>query len=579
MLDLLIRNGSVVDGTGAPPQHADVAVRDGRIVGLGRAEEPARRTIDADGLTVAPGFIDLHAHYDAQVFWDQALSPSPLHGVTTVVGGNCGLTLAPVEPGDEDFLTRLLARVEAIPVEALRAGVDFRWKTFAEFLDVVETLALGLNIGFMVGHSAIRRAVMGPDASSAEASPVQLQVMQTLLSDAIGAGGLGFSTANVVTQVDGDGRPTPPNFATRDEFIALSEVCGWHPGTSIEFIPGSFLRGFSDEEIELMADMSAAANRHLNWNTPLVNKMAPDLYKRQLMASDVAAERGGRVVPMFMPQNGPNQQDFLRGYVYRALPGWGWLFDLSVDERIRALRDPAVREQLRAALDAETAGLAVTIRSTWGACFVNEPESPELQYLDGRRVGDIARERGISDFDAVLDIAVAAELRVGFVRYPYTDADDWTSMARVEVLRDPRVVLGASDAGAHMDMMVGADFPTRCLGELVREKGIFSLEELIHRFTEVPARLYGLRDRGTVNEGSWADLVILDPDKVDAGQLHTVHDLPAGAPRLVTESAGIHRVCVAGEDVAVDGEITDARPGSLIRSGRDTETVPARATT
>jgi N-acyl-D-aspartate/D-glutamate deacylase len=297
------------------------------------------------------------------------------------------------------------------------------------------------------------------------------------------------------------------------------------------------------------------------------------------MASDVAAERGGRVVAMFMPQNGPNQQDFLRGYVYRALPGWGWLFDLSVDERIRALRDPAVREQLRAALDAETAGLAVTIRSTWGACFVNEPESPELQYLDGRRVGDIARERGISDFDAVLDIAVAAELRVGFVRYPYTDADDWTSMARVEVLRDPRVVLGASDAGAHMDMMVGADFPTRCLGELVREKGIFSLEELIHRFTEVPARLYGLRDRGTVNEGSWADLVILDPDKVDAGQLHTVHDLPAGAPRLVTESAGIHRVCVAGEDVAVDGEITDARPGSLIRSGRDTETVPARATT
>jgi N-acyl-D-aspartate/D-glutamate deacylase len=579
MLDLLIRNGSVVDGTGAPPQHADVAVRDGRIVGLGRAEEPARRTIDADGLTVAPGFIDLHAHYDAQVFWDQALSPSPLHGVTTVVGGNCGLTLAPVEPGDEDFLTRLLARVEAIPVEALRAGVDFRWKTFAEFLDVVETLALGLNIGFMVGHSAIRRAVMGPDASSAEASPVQLQVMQTLLSDAIGAGGLGFSTANVVTQVDGDGRPTPPNFATRDEFIALSEVCGWHPGTSIEFIPGSFLRGFSDEEIELMADMSAAANRHLNWNTPLVNKMAPDLYKRQLMASDVAAERGGRVVAMFMPQNGPNQQDFLRGYVYRALPGWGWLFDLSVDERIRALRDPAVREQLRAALDAETAGLAVTIRSTWGACFVNEPESPELQYLDGRRVGDIARERGISDFDAVLDIAVAAELRVGFVRYPYTDADDWTSMARVEVLRDPRVVLGASDAGAHMDMMVGADFPTRCLGELVREKGVFSLEELIHRFTEVPARLYGLRDRGTVNEGSWADLVILDPDKVEAGQLHTVHDLPAGAPRLVTESAGIHRVCVAGEDVAVDGEITDARPGSLIRSGRDTETVPARATT
>ena len=181
MLDLLIRNGSVVDGTGAPARPADVGVRDGRIVALGRADESARRTIDADGLTVTPGFVDLHAHYDAQVFWDQALSPSPLHGVTTVVGGNCGLTLAPVEPGDEDFLTRLLAQVEAIPVEALTAGVTFRWKTFSEFLDVVESLPLGPNIGFMVGHSAIRRAVMGAAASSDAATPEQLDAMRALL--------------------------------------------------------------------------------------------------------------------------------------------------------------------------------------------------------------------------------------------------------------------------------------------------------------------------------------------------------------------------------------------------------------
>jgi N-acyl-D-aspartate/D-glutamate deacylase len=577
MLDVLIRNGNVVDGTGAAARPADVGVRDGRIVSLGRTDESARRTVDADGLTVLPGFVDLHAHYDAQVFWDQSLSPSPLHGVTTVVGGNCGLTLAPVEPGDEDFLTRLLARVEAIPVEALTAGVAFRWNTFAEFLDVVESLPLGLNIGFMVGHSAIRRAVMGAAASSDEASPEQLDAMRALLSGAIAAGGLGFSTANVVTQVDGDGRPTPPNFATRDEFVGLSEVCGWHPGTSIEFIPGSFLRGFSDDDIDLMADMSAAANRHLNWNTPLVNKTAPDMYQRQLQASDIATARGGRVVPMFMPQNGPTQQDFLRGYVFRSLPGWGSVFDLPADERIRALADPAVRDRLRAALDAERTGLAVTMRSAWGEYFVNEPADPALSHLQGRRVGDIARERGITDFDAALDIAVEAKLEVGFVRYAYSSADEWTSAARVDVLRDPRVVLGASDAGAHMDMMVGADFPTRCLGELVREKSIFTLEEMIHQFTEVPARLYGLRDRGTLTVGSWADIVLLDPDKVDAGTLHTVRDLPAGAPRLVTESAGIHRVLVSGAEVAVEGEITDERPGHLIRSGRDTDTVPARA--
>src|SRR5262245_33417866 len=185
MLDLLIRNGTLIDGTGAPGRRADVAVRDGRVVAIGDVDESTVRTIDADGLAVVPGFIDLHAHYDAQVFWDQALSPSPLHGVTTVVAGNCGLTLAPVERGDEDFLTRLLARVEAIPVEALEAGVEFRWHSFSEFLDAVEALSLGPNIGFMVGHSALRRAVMGGDASSTEATEAQLKAMQVLLSDAI----------------------------------------------------------------------------------------------------------------------------------------------------------------------------------------------------------------------------------------------------------------------------------------------------------------------------------------------------------------------------------------------------------
>ena len=199
---------------------------------------------------------------------------------------------------------------------------------------------------------------------------------------------------------------------------------------------------------------------------------------------------------MFMPQNGPTQHDFLRGYVLRSLPGWGWLFDLPVDERIRVLGEPAARDRLRAALDAETSGLAVSMRSAWGDYFVNEPADPALGHLEGRQVGDIAGERGISDFDAALDIAVAAKLEVGFVRYAYAGSDEWTASARVDVLRDPRVVLGASDAGAHMDMMVGADFPTRCLGELVREKRVFTLEEMIHQFTEVPAQLYGLRDRG-----------------------------------------------------------------------------------
>jgi N-acyl-D-aspartate/D-glutamate deacylase len=576
MFDAVVTNGTVVDGTGAPARVAGIGIRDGRVVEVGELSEDGAVVIDAAGLVVAPGFIDLHSHYDAQVFWDTTLKPSCLHGVTTVIGGNCGLTLAPVSSEDQEFLTRLLARVEAIPVEALIAGVDYTWSSYPEFLDAIDEKALGLNMGFMVGHSAVRRAVMGAAASERESTPDELRAMCGLLSQALGAGGFGFSTANVPTQVDGDGRPTPPNFATREEFVELSRVCGDHPGTSIEFIPGSFLQGFSDEEMDLMADMSAAANRHLNWNTPLINRANPDIYRRQLSASDLAQKRGGRVVPLFMPQNGPTQQDFLRGYVYRSLPGWGWLFELSVPERIQALGQTETRNRLRDALDAETTGLAVTMRSGWGQHVVNDIRDPALRDLEGRRISDLAAERNISDFDAVLDVAVAAKLEVGFVRYSYGNADEWTTKARAEVLKDPRVVLGASDAGAHMDMMVGADFPTRCLGELVREKGLFTLEEMIHQFTEVPARLYGLRDRGRIGVGTWADLVVFDPATIDAGPLRTVDDLPAGASRLLTESVGVQHVVVGGRPLVTDNKVTDERAGRLLRSGRDSDTVFAR---
>ena len=577
MFDVVIRGGTIVDGTGEPGRRGDVAVQDGRIVALGEVEGPARREIDATGCVVAPGFVDLHTHYDAQLFWDPHLTPSPLHGVTTVVGGNCGLTLAPVGPDDQAFLTRLLARVESIPVEALEAGVEFRWRSYADFLDVVEGLPHAINVGFMVGHSAIRRAVMGLAASTDVADAAQLVAMGDLLSEAIAAGGLGFSTSNVATQVDGDGRPTPPNAATREEFLALAAVCGEHEGTSIEFIPGSFMIGFSDEDVELMADMSAIADRPLNWNTPLINKAAPELHRKQLRASDVAVERGGRVVPMFIPQNGQFQHDFLRGYVFRAIPGWGWLFDLPVPERMRALADPEKRRQLADDAAAQTGGLAIVVRN-WATYRVGEADSEELAPLLGRSIADIAAERGVSAFDAMVDVALAGDLDVGFVRSQYADDDEWAWQARLEVLKDPRVVLQASDAGAHLDMMSGADFATRCLGELARERAAFSVEELVHRFADVPARLYGLKDRGRLQEGAWADIVVFDPETVGALPLRTATDLPSGAARLTNGSTGVAHVLVAGGHVVADGELTDELPGRLVRSGRDTETVPARPT-
>jgi N-acyl-D-aspartate/D-glutamate deacylase len=575
MLDMVIRGGVVVDGTAAPGRQADIGIAGGRIVATGRVDEEGRTELDAGGLVVGPGFIDLHTHYDAQLFWDPWLTPSPLHGVTTVVAGNCGLTLAPAAPGDRDFLTRLLARVEAIPAEAIAAGVEFTWESFDGFLDVVDAKPLALNTGFLVGHSAIRRAVMGERASTDPATPDDLERMGQLLSAAIAAGGLGFSTANVATQVDGDGRPTPPNSASREELVALAAVCGQHPGTSIEFIPDSFLRGFSDDDVDLMADMSAAADRPLNWNTPLVNRLAPDLHRRQLEATDAARRRGGWVVPMFMPQNGELQHDFLRGYVFRAIPGWSWLFDLDIPERIKALADPDRRSQLAADADAQKSGLALVVRN-WGSYRVNDVHDPSLEPLAGRRIADLAREWGMSDFDAMIEVALRAKLDVGFVRSQYSDDDAWAWEARLEVLRDPRVVLGASDAGAHLDMMTGADFPTRCLAELVHKRSAFTLEELVHRFTDVPARLYGIKDRGRIDNGCWADLVLFDPERIGTTPLSTVHDLPAAAPRLTTTSTGVEHVLVAGQPVVRYGTLTSELPGRLLRSGRDTETVRAR---
>lgn len=575
--DLVIRGGTVIDGTGTEGRITDVAVKDGRIAKIGQVAPSGARAIDAGGLVVSPGFIDLHTHYDAQIFWDSTLSPACQHGITTVIGGNCGLTFAPARPADRDFITRLFARVEAIPEKVLVAGVPFSWESYAEMLDSVAALDLGVNIGFLVGHSALRRAAMGEAASERAATSQELEQMCRLLNDALAAGGMGFSTANVSTQVDGDGRPTPPNFAVHEEFVALAGVCSRYPGTSLEFIPNSFLAGFSDADMELMADMSAAANRPLNWNTPLINKAVPHLFERQLSATDVAAKRGGKVVPLFSLQNGPMQMDFHNGYVFRALPGWGWLFELDVPARIDALKDPANRARLLKSLDDAGPGIASTVKDKWGAYYFNDPKNPDLAAFDGVPVRDVARDRGISDFDAACDIAIEAGLEVGLVRPSFDVQDEWTDRTRMELLKDPRIILGASDGGAHMDMIYGSDFPTRCLAELVRERQVFSLEEMIRKFTDEPARLYGLRDRGRLAVGAVADIAIFNPATVGAGPLRTVADLPGGGVRLKTEAIGMHHVLVAGEPLVSDGKLTDHRGGKLLRSGRDSETVLARA--
>jgi N-acyl-D-aspartate/D-glutamate deacylase len=582
VLDLLIRNGMVIDGTGNQRRPGEVGVQGGKIVAVGpRVDEPARQAIDAHGLVVAPGFVDVHSHYDAQVWWDRACSPSPSHGVTTVITGNCGLTMAPVRPGDEEWLAKLFSKVEAMSIDALNAGVPFGWQSYGELLDALSARGVGINMGVMVGHSTVRRYVMGDAASERNATADELDEMCSVLAECLAAGGFGFSTANPPTQVDGDGRPTPPNYATREELIRLSGVVGRHEGTCIEFIAGSFLNGFTEDDINLMADMSATANRHLNWNTPLPGR--GDLHLRQMRASDIARDRGGWVVPTMNPGRHPVRMDFLSAYTFRVFPGWGDVCALPPKERVKALAENSVRRQLEQGLEGATEGLALAYKdpAAWGNYVVNDVEDSSLQGLVGKTVAEIARERGSdSYFDTILDIVVEADLDMGFAMgrpEGQQRGDPSMVQARADLLRDERVVYGASDSGAHLDMMVQADFATRTLADVVRDDQIISLEEAVRRLSDQPARLYGLRNRGRIAEGYWADIAVFDPDTVTSSPMRLANDFPAGARRLVTDAVGVEWVFVNGTPAVVEGKATGEGEGRVLRSGRDSETVLARA--
>jgi N-acyl-D-aspartate/D-glutamate deacylase len=570
MLDLVIRNGEVVDGTGSKPRRADVAVRAGRVVAIGDVDEDATETIDADGKVVAPGFVDIHTHYDAQVLWDPATTPSPLHGVTTIVGGNCGFTIAPIEESEIDYLTKMLARVEGMPLESLIAGVPYDWRTFGEYLDKIDG-NLAVNAGFLVGHSAIRRVVMGEEAVGNEASDEQLEKMRRVLAESLQAGGLGFSSSQATTHNDANGDPVPSRFATPAELIALCAVTGEHEGTTLEFIP--HVGAFEAQHRQLMADMSRAANRPLNWNVLVPNAANAPYVESQLGASDFATANGAKVLALTVPDVMTTFLTFKAGFVLDALPGWRKTMALPVAEKIKALADPDERKRLTDGASSPEAGMFRGL-ANWKNMTVVETFASDNEGLAGRTVGEIAAERGQDPFDCLVDISILDELRT-IIQPPLAGNDEASWQLRRDVWRDPRAVVGASDAGAHLDMLSTFSFSTAMLRS-VREHGLMPLEEAVSLLTDRQARLYGLRERGRIAEGWHADLVIFDPDTIQPGPVSWRNDLPAGAGRLYAGAEGIAHVITNGVEIVRGTDLTGNNPGTLLRSGRDTETVTAR---
>jgi N-acyl-D-aspartate/D-glutamate deacylase len=569
VIDLLIRGGTVIDGTGQPGRRADVGVDGGRVVSIGKVSDGATRVIDAEGCMVAPGFVDLHTHYDAQLFWDPSASPSPLHGVTTVFGGNCGFSLAPTAPEHSDYLTRMMARVEGMPLAALEAGLDWSWRSFGEWLARLDG-AVGVNAGFLAGHSTLRRSVMGADAVDTVATEEQIERMQQALGHALAQGALGFSTSQAPTHNDGDGRPVPSRAAGPEELERLAAVVAAHPGTTVEMILPGCLNGFSDGEVELMTRISLLAQRPVNWNVLGVSASNPGGTDHQLAASSAAARSGGRIVALTLPHTMSLRLSFEHGAILDGLPGWRQFFATSVDDRMAALRDPTVRREMDARAQSDEAGI-LRYLANWAQLVVAETFAPENDDFQGLPVATVAAKKGMSPWDALCEVVVADRLQTGFsVPIPESDAD-WR--ARAEVWRDPRAVVGGSDAGAHLDTMCGAVYSTSLLGDGVRRRQLLSFEEAVRLLTDVPARLYGLVDRGRVAEGWWADLVVFDPETVGPRGLQTRHDLPAEAPRLFAGATGIEHVLVNGTEVVTGGTLTGAVPGRVLRSGTDTVTV------
>jgi N-acyl-D-aspartate/D-glutamate deacylase len=500
------------------------------------------------------------------VFWDSNLSPSPLHGITTVIGGNCGFTIAPLELSQGEYLMKMLARVEGMPLTSLEQGVPWgAWKTYGEWLDCLEG-KLAVNAGFMVGHSALRRDVMGERAIGNHATDDELAAMKRLLAESLEAGGLGFTSSWATSHNDAKGDPVPSRHASREEMIALSSVCRDFDGTNLEFIPT--VGRFEQSHIELLTEMSLAANRPINWNLIAVN-LSPkqmEVMNGRLAATDYARAHGAEVLALTVPCAVQSRLCLESGFTFDMLNGWAKPMALPVDEKMALLADPSSRRELGQLAQGPSPmrGLA-----KWHKYTIGEVFSDENQEYSGRTIGEIAEAEGRETFDVLCDIVVNDRLRTGLYQ-PVIGDDVETWQKRVEVWRDNRTVVGGTDAGAHLDLLATFNATTAMLGKAVRELKLLPWEEAIQLITDAPARLYGLHERGRLQEGWHADVVVIDPETVGARPIEIREDLPGGAWRLYGEADGIDHVIVNGTEICRKGEFTGATPGGIMRSGRDT---------
>jgi N-acyl-D-aspartate/D-glutamate deacylase len=572
MHDLVIRAGTLVDGSGEAARTADVAVDDGIVTEVGTLDDTsARRTIDADGLLVTPGFVDIHTHYDGQVTWDPLLSPSCWHGVTSVVMGNCGVGFAPVRPGSEDWLIQLMEGVEDIPGTALAEGITWGWETFPEYLDALERMPRAMDVGTQVPHGAVRAYVMGERGARNEpATPDDIARMAAIVKEGIAAGALGFSTSRTIMHRAVDGEPVPGTFAAEDELFGIGRALGELGRGVFELAPAGVMGEdllAPEREVEWMRRLSATIRRPVSFILEQHN-LAPEQWRELLKRAEDANADGADLRPQVAGRPLNMLVGFQTFHPLRSRPTYKKLERLPFDERIAELRKPEVRAAILAEQPEGEDPLLQYVNASLDRIFpMGEP--PNYEPDPATSVAAIAQREGRSQDEVLYDVMLRHDgrelLMFALLGYSYGNLDDLR-----EMLMHPMAALGLSDGGAHCGVICDASMPTFMLSHWARDRDRgekIPLETVVRKITRDTARLYGMADRGLVSPGYKGDLNVIDFENLELHQPRSVDDLPAGGRRILQDATGYVATIVSGVVTRRDGVDTGARPGRLVRSG------------
>ncbi|MGH8011589.1 MAG: N-acyl-D-amino-acid deacylase family protein [Candidatus Binataceae bacterium] len=552
--DLLIKNGTLVDGTGTPRIRADIAVAGDTIAEIGKISEGAKRVIDASDLIVSPGFVDPHTHYDAQICWDPLISCTSWHGVTSVVMGNCGVGIAPCKPNDREIAAWDLTNVEAIPFDSLNKGVTWDWVTFPEFLDAADRRGTAINLGFLAPLTPFRTYVLGKESMERAASAEETQKIAALLSEAMAAGAMGFSTTTLPQHIGFQGTPLGCRMASKDELKSYANVLKQHRKGAIEVALTRKIGRVSESEYELLDMLLTESGRNVTWLAMTTTPKNPERANETLDHLEPLIKRGG--VPQVLCKPFVAQLDLRNPFTFADMETWNHVFNKSAEEQKRIYADPAFRDAFRKELTKPH-----LFTGKWHRVEILEVTNPALKPYERKTVGEVAEERRADPLDTFLDLALEDDLNIQYTMAQYHEE------GIAKLINDPRTMIGLSDGGAHVDMLCDAGYATYLLGNWVRQREVMTLEHAVKRITSEPADFFGIRQRGRLKTGWKADITVFDYNTVNSAKRAKMrHDLPGGGRRLVMPAEGIEYTVVNGALLYEHGKHSGALPGTVLRS-------------